>query len=62
MPNGAFELKEHFVALGLGMLPAYWNGEAGNLKPPLPAAERFVDLQYVHAAGINNHHSTTPAH
>ena len=22
--NGAFELKEHFVALGLGMLPAYW--------------------------------------
>ncbi len=22
--NGAFELKEHFVTLGLGMLPAYW--------------------------------------
>jgi hypothetical protein len=22
--NGSFELKEHFVALGLGMLPAYW--------------------------------------
>lgn len=22
--NGAFELKEHFVALGMGMLPAYW--------------------------------------
>src|SRR5262245_3815970 len=22
--NGLFELKEHFVALGLGMLPAYW--------------------------------------
>jgi hypothetical protein len=22
--NGAFELKEHFVAVGLGMLPAYW--------------------------------------
>ena len=22
IPNGAFELKEHFVALGLGMLPA----------------------------------------
>jgi hypothetical protein len=21
---GAFELKEHFVALGLGLLPAYW--------------------------------------
>lgn len=22
--NGSFELKEHFVALGLGILPAYW--------------------------------------
>jgi hypothetical protein len=22
--NGAFELKEHWVAIGLGMLPAYW--------------------------------------
>jgi hypothetical protein len=22
--TGAFELKEHFVALGLGVLPAYW--------------------------------------
>jgi hypothetical protein len=23
-PNGAFELKEHFVTVGLGVLPAYW--------------------------------------
>ena len=23
--HGAFELKEHFVAVGLGMLPAYWD-------------------------------------
>lgn len=22
--NGIFELKEHFVAIGLGLLPAYW--------------------------------------
>ncbi len=22
--NGVFELKEHFVAVGLGLLPAYW--------------------------------------
>ena len=22
--NGAFELKEHFVAIALGLLPAYW--------------------------------------
>jgi ABC-type nitrate/sulfonate/bicarbonate transport system substrate-binding protein len=27
-------------------------GEGGTLKPPLPAAERFVDLQYLQAAGI----------
>src|SRR4026209_2024701 len=39
--NGSFELKEHFVAVGLG-----------TVKQPLPAAERFVDLQYLHLAGI----------
>jgi hypothetical protein len=27
-------------------------GEGGVLKPPLPALERFVDLQYLHAAGL----------
>ena len=27
-------------------------GEAGNLKPPLPSAERFVDTQYLRAAGL----------
>jgi ABC-type nitrate/sulfonate/bicarbonate transport system substrate-binding protein len=26
--------------------------QAGLLKPPLPQAERFVDLQYLHAAGV----------
>jgi hypothetical protein len=26
--------------------------EAGEVKPPLPAAERFVDLQYLRAAGL----------
>ena len=24
VPEGSFELKEHFVAVGLGLLPAYW--------------------------------------
>jgi hypothetical protein len=24
VPEGAFELKEHFVTIGLGLLPAYW--------------------------------------
>jgi ABC-type nitrate/sulfonate/bicarbonate transport system substrate-binding protein len=28
-------------------------GEAGILKPPMPAPERFVDLQYLHAAGVD---------
>lgn len=27
-------------------------GEAGNIKPPLPGPERFVDAQYLDAAGI----------
>jgi ABC-type nitrate/sulfonate/bicarbonate transport system substrate-binding protein len=27
-------------------------GEAGELKPPLPPAERFIDLQYLKAAGL----------
>jgi ABC-type nitrate/sulfonate/bicarbonate transport system substrate-binding protein len=27
-------------------------GEAGALKPPLPTPERFVDLQYLRAAGV----------
>jgi hypothetical protein len=27
-------------------------GEAGALKAPLPAPDRFVDLQYLHAAGL----------
>jgi len=24
VPEGAFELKEHLIAIGLGLLPAYW--------------------------------------
>jgi len=27
-------------------------GEGGALKAPLPQAERFVDLQYLRAAGV----------
>lgn len=27
-------------------------GQAGAVKPPLPSAERFVDLQYLRAAGV----------
>jgi hypothetical protein len=56
--NGSFELKEHFVAVGLGMLPAYWYfwrrfpGRGWDRQQPLPAAGRFVDLRYLRRAGI----------
>jgi ABC-type nitrate/sulfonate/bicarbonate transport system substrate-binding protein len=36
---------------GLAQVIAFM-GEAGAIKPPLPAPERFVDLQYLRAAGI----------
>jgi ABC-type nitrate/sulfonate/bicarbonate transport system substrate-binding protein len=36
---------------GVGQMIAIM-AQAGVLRPPLPAAERFVDLQYLEAAGI----------
>jgi len=36
---------------GLAQVIAFM-GEAGQIKPPLPAPERFVDLQYLRLAGI----------
>ena len=27
-------------------------GSAGRIQPPLPGAERFVDLRYLHEAGL----------
>jgi hypothetical protein len=27
-------------------------GRTGGLRPPLPSAEQFVDLQYLNAAGL----------
>jgi ABC-type nitrate/sulfonate/bicarbonate transport system substrate-binding protein len=35
---------------GLGQVIAFM-GEGGTIKPPLPAPEQFVDLQYLRAAG-----------
>jgi hypothetical protein len=40
--NGSFELKEHFVALGLGMLPAYWLFWREPLQPALSKARTGV--------------------
>lgn len=36
---------------GLAQVIAFM-GEAGTIKEPLPASERFVDLQYLRLAGI----------
>ena len=43
--QGELDLK------GLGQVIQFMS-ETGDLKPPLPSPERFVDLQYLHAAGI----------
>ena len=49
--RGVLPKKAEINLKGLEQVIAFM-GEAGNLTPPLPAAERFVDLQYLHAAGI----------
>jgi hypothetical protein len=43
----AAELNEKGVEQLIAMM-----GQAGIIKPPLPAAQRFVDLQYLQAPGI----------
>ena len=39
-PNGAFELKEHFSAIGLLMLPAYW----ASWRQPLAKEYEFARI------------------
>jgi ABC-type nitrate/sulfonate/bicarbonate transport system substrate-binding protein len=41
------EIDRNGLAQVIAML-----GEAGALKPPLPSPDRFIDLQYLHAAGV----------
>jgi hypothetical protein len=38
---------------GLAQVIAFM-GEGGVIKPPLPAPERFVDLQFLRATGANS--------
>jgi hypothetical protein len=40
--NGIFELKEHAVAIGLGMLPAYWYYWRQPLAPEYRMARRML--------------------
>jgi ABC-type nitrate/sulfonate/bicarbonate transport system substrate-binding protein len=49
--RGAVPRQAEIDLKGLEQVIAFM-GEAGTLKAPLPPAERFVDLQYLRAAGI----------
>jgi ABC-type nitrate/sulfonate/bicarbonate transport system substrate-binding protein len=51
-PDRGVVPKQAEISLeGLAQVIAFM-GEGGIIKPPLPAPERFVDLQYLRAAGI----------
>ena len=40
--NGVFEIKEHLVAIGLGVLPTYWLFWRAPLVPQQAAARRYL--------------------
>ena len=40
--NGVFEIKEHLVAIGLGLLPAYWLLWQPPLTAETAAARRYL--------------------
>ena len=40
--NGIFEIKEHFAALGLGLLPAYWFFWQAPLTPASAVTRRYL--------------------
>jgi ABC-type nitrate/sulfonate/bicarbonate transport system substrate-binding protein len=48
---GVFPKQGELDLKGLGQVIQFM-AETGDLKPPLPPAERFVDLQYLRAAGV----------
>jgi ABC-type nitrate/sulfonate/bicarbonate transport system substrate-binding protein len=50
--RGAMPKQAEIDLKGLAQVIAFM-GEAGAIKPPLPAPERFVDLQYLRAAGVD---------
>ena len=52
-PTTALQLRDVLVPERSSLYPQViaFMGEAGTIKAPLPPAERFVDLQYLHAAG-----------
>ena len=40
--NGIFEIKEHFIAVGLGALPAYWMSWRTPLAPEFASTRRYL--------------------
>jgi len=40
--NGLFEVKEHFAAVGLGMLPVYWLSWRAPLAPEWAGARKYL--------------------
>ena len=40
--NGVFEIKEHFIAVGLGALPAYWLSWRTPLAADLASTRRYL--------------------
>src|SRR5262249_34239658 len=47
---GLFDLKEHFVAIGLALLPAYWicwREKGADKSPPTPAAALTLILPFI---------------
>jgi hypothetical protein len=40
--NGAFEIKEHLVAIGLGLLPTYWLFWRPPVAPEQASARRYL--------------------
>jgi hypothetical protein len=49
--QGVLPKQAEIDLAGLKQVVAFM-GEGGAIKPPLPTPERFVDLQYLHAAGV----------
>jgi hypothetical protein len=50
--RGVFPKQGELDLKGLDQVIQFMN-ETGDLKSPLPAARRFVDLRYLSAAGIH---------
>ena len=48
---GEISPEQSRVAFGIANVIALI-GQAGEVKPPFPDAERFIDRQYLQAAGV----------